>query len=184
MNNRRINASYTNTENHNLHEGLLLSAVSVISKGDKVLIITTTKNTHTVPQVEQWVQKWAILSFSLYMWHLQGPDIPLKVASICSSVLPLVSGTKTMVKMTFRMHIEANSQKVPALVRRFCKANRYPGVGGSKRERAREREGGKATENYVKNTQDIPTAAQIQFKFSSLHQNMFSQLHKLSLIWI
>lgn len=89
-----------------------------------------------------------------------------------------------MVKMTFRMHIEANSQKVPALVRRFCKANRYPGVGGSKRERAREREGGKATENYVKNTQDIPTAAQIQFKFSSLHQNMFSQLHKLSLIWI
>lgn len=53
MNNRQINASYTNTENHNLHEGLLLSAVSVISKGDKVLIITTTKNTHTVPQVEQ-----------------------------------------------------------------------------------------------------------------------------------
>lgn len=149
MNNRRINASYTNTENHNLHEGLLLSAVSVISKGDKVLIIT--KNTHTVSQVEQWVQKWAVLSFSLYMWHLQGPDIPLKVASICSSVLPLVSGTKTMVKMTFRMHMEANSQKVPALVRRFCKANRYPGGGGergrkrereSKREREREREGG------------------------------------------
>lgn len=64
------------------------------------------------------------------MWHLQGPDIPLKVASICSSVLPLVSGTKTVVKMTFRMHIEANSQKVPALVRRFCKANRYPGGEG------------------------------------------------------
>lgn len=186
MNNRRINASYTNTENHNLHEGLLLSAVSVISKGDKVLIIT--KNTHTVSQVEQWVQKWAVLSFSLCMWHLQGPDIPLKVASICSSVLPLVSGTKTMVKMTFRMHMEANSQKVPALVRRFCKANRYPGGGErereSKREREREREGGEATENYVKNTQIIPTAAQIQFKFSSLHQNMFSQLHKLSLIWI
>lgn len=51
MNNRRINASYTNTENHNLHEGLLLSAISVVSKGDKVLIIT--KNTHTVSQVEQ-----------------------------------------------------------------------------------------------------------------------------------
>lgn len=138
MNNRRINASYTNTENHNLHEGLLLSAVSVISKGDKVLIIT--KNTHTVSQVEQWVQKWAVLSFSLYMWHLQGPDIPLKVASICSSVLPLVSGTKTMVKMTFRMHMEANSQKVPALVRRFCKANRYPGGGERERESKRERE--------------------------------------------
>lgn len=128
-----------------------------------MLIIT--KNTHTVSRVEQWVKKWAVLSFSLYMWHLQGPDIPLKVASICSSVLPLVSGTKTMVKMTFRMHIEANSQKVPALVRRFCKANRYP-----------EREKGKATEKYVKNTQNIVTAAQIQFKFSSLHQNMFSQL--------
>lgn len=141
MNNRQINASYTNTENHNLHEGLLLSAVSVISKGDKVLIITTTKNTHTVPQVEQWVQKWAVLSFSLYMWHLQGPDIPLKVASICSSVLPLVSGTKTMVKMTFRMHIEANSQKVPALVRRFCKANRYRGGGARESERERERGG-------------------------------------------
>lgn len=144
MNNRRINASYTNTENHNLHEGLLLSAVSVISKGDKVLIIT--KNTHTVSQVEQWVQKWAVLSFSLYMWHLQGPDIPLKVASICSSVLPLVSGTKTMVKMTFRMHMEANSQKVPALVRRFCKANRYPGGGGRKRENEREREQERARE--------------------------------------
>lgn len=51
MNNRRINASYTNTENHNPHEGLLLSAISVVSKGDKVLIIT--KNTHTVSQVEQ-----------------------------------------------------------------------------------------------------------------------------------
>lgn len=50
---------------------------------------------------------------------LHGPDVPLKVASICSSVLPFVSGTKEMVKMTLMMHIQANSQKVPALVRRF-----------------------------------------------------------------
>lgn len=163
MNNRQINASYTNTENHNLHEGLLLSAVSVISKGDKVLIITTTKNTHTVPQVEQWVQKWAVLSFSLYMWHLQGPDIPLKVASICSSVLPLVSGTKTMVKMTFRMHIEANSQKVPALVRRFCKANRYRGGGGA-RESERERERGERPQRTMSKTLKI---SRLQRKFNS-----------------
>lgn len=54
---------------------------------------------------------------------LHGPDVPLKVASICSSVLPLVSGMNAMVKMMLRVHMEANSQKVPALVRRFCKSH-------------------------------------------------------------
>lgn len=52
---------------------------------------------------------------------LHGPDVPLKMASICSRVLPFVSGMKAMVKMTLMMHVEENSQKVPALVRRFWK---------------------------------------------------------------
>lgn len=52
------------------------------------------------------------------MW-IQGPDVPLKVASICSRVLPFVSGMKAIVKMTLKMHIKANIQKVPALVRTF-----------------------------------------------------------------
>lgn len=56
---------------------------------------------------------------------LHGPDVPLNVASICSSVLPFVSGMKAMVKMTLTMHIEANNQKVPALVRRFWKRQLY-----------------------------------------------------------
>ncbi|KAF3851520.1 hypothetical protein F7725_013292 [Dissostichus mawsoni] len=50
---------------------------------------------------------------------LHGPDVPLKMASICSSVLPFVSGTKAMVKMTLAVHMEAKSQKVPALLRRL-----------------------------------------------------------------
>lgn len=53
--------------------------------------------------------------------ELYGPDVPLNMASICSSVLPLVSGIKAMVKMTLRVHMEANNQKVPALVRRIWK---------------------------------------------------------------
>lgn len=50
-----------------------------------------------------------------------GPDVPRKVASICSRVLPFVSGTNIMVKTTLMKHIEEKSQKVPALVRESCR---------------------------------------------------------------
>lgn len=60
-----------------------------------------------------------ILFWQVVVVH--GPDVPLKVASICSSVFPFVSGMKAMVKMTLTKHIEAKSQKVPALVRRVWK---------------------------------------------------------------
>lgn len=52
---------------------------------------------------------------------VHGPEVPLNVASICSSVLPLVSGMKAVVKTTLRVHMQANNQKVPALVRRLWK---------------------------------------------------------------
>lgn len=50
---------------------------------------------------------------------LHGPDVPLKVASICSSVFPLVSGMKITVKMMLTVQTEEKSQKVPALVMEF-----------------------------------------------------------------
>lgn len=79
------------------------------------------------------VLKYEVRDFSVFdmrdgFWQgggLHGPDVPLKVASICSSVLPLVSGIKAIVKMTLRTHIEANSQKVPALVRRVWKRSQF-----------------------------------------------------------
>lgn len=79
---------------------------------------------------DQSVHKYEIRDFSvcnvmvLAVGGLHGPDVPLNVASICSSVLPLVSGMKAMVKMTLTMHTEANNQKVPALVRRLWKRPR------------------------------------------------------------
>lgn len=51
----------------------------------------------------------------------QWPDLPLKIASICSRVLPFVSGMTAIVKMTLMRQKEENNQKVPALVRRFWK---------------------------------------------------------------
>lgn len=79
------------------------------------------------------VLKYEFRDFSVFdmcdvFWQgraLHGPDVPLKVASICSSVLPLVSGMKAIVKRTLRMHVEANSQKVPALVRRVWKRSQF-----------------------------------------------------------
>lgn len=55
--------------------------------------------------------------------RFHGPDVPRKVASICSRVLPFVSGTKIMVKTTLMKHIKEKSQKVPALVRETCRAH-------------------------------------------------------------
>lgn len=67
-----------------------------------------------------------VLQFLICLLHqalggFQWPDVPLKMASICSRVLPFVSGMKAMVKMTLMRHKEENNQKVPALVRRFWK---------------------------------------------------------------
>lgn len=82
---------------------------------------------------QESVLKYEVRDFSVFDMHdifwreraLHGPDVPLKMASICSSVLPLVSGMKAIAKRTLRLHIEANSQKVPALVRRVWKRSQF-----------------------------------------------------------